>query len=102
MAAGGAEAAAAAACAGRAGGEPDDDSHAECWICLSGGGDLCRPCACKMRPVHAACLARWQLVRAGQRCARARGGPRARVAVPTPSAAATGESAGGAVAAHGF
>ncbi|GBF90703.1 hypothetical protein Rsub_03004 [Raphidocelis subcapitata] len=37
-----------------------------CWICLDeGGGPLTTPCACP-RPVHACCLARWQLQQAGR------------------------------------
>jgi hypothetical protein len=37
-----------------------------CWICLSGEGELARPCVCP-RYTHRACLARWQLVSAGKK-----------------------------------
>jgi len=40
-----------------------------CWICLATASEdepLCQPCACP-RPVHGACLARWQLHSAGTR-----------------------------------
>lgn len=37
----------------------------ECWICLSdNGAPLMKPCACP-KVVHAKCLARWQLQKAG-------------------------------------
>ena len=40
-----------------------------CWVCLGEGTDLeplSYPCKCP-RPVHGACLARWQLHSAGSR-----------------------------------
>ncbi|KAG2497950.1 hypothetical protein HYH03_004212 [Edaphochlamys debaryana] len=43
-------------------GRPDDC----CWICLEGGADAA-PCKCSQRPVHKACIARWQLERLGDR-----------------------------------
>lgn len=41
-----------------------------CWVCLgesTASEPLCCPCRCP-RPVHAHCLARWQLHSAGSRC----------------------------------
>jgi RING-variant domain len=40
------------------------DASEACFICLQESGDLVRPCRCP-RHVHARCLARWQLQRAG-------------------------------------
>jgi len=46
----------------------DDSWAACCWICLASASPqspLGTPCACP-RPVHATCLARWQLQQAGR------------------------------------
>ena len=44
--------------------EPDT-----CWICLTSDseGSLVNPCRCPGKRVHAACMARWQLQKAGTR-----------------------------------
>lgn len=42
-----------------------EELEGDCWICLSAAADrLVRPCACP-KLVHAKCLARWQLQKAG-------------------------------------
>ncbi len=54
-----------------------------CWVCLGESTPdepLTYPCHCP-RPVHAPCLARWQLHSAGSRC-DARGSPAATLAQP--------------------
>ncbi|KIY96035.1 hypothetical protein MNEG_11925, partial [Monoraphidium neglectum] len=45
----------------------EDEGGPACWICLGGASEapLGTPCACP-RPVHAQCLARWQLQQAGR------------------------------------
>ncbi|KAI8465739.1 MAG: hypothetical protein J3K34DRAFT_525116 [Monoraphidium minutum] len=48
--------------------DSSDSSDRCCWICLgpaAAGAPLAAPCACP-RPVHGACLARWQLQQAGR------------------------------------
>ncbi|GLC36113.1 hypothetical protein PLESTB_001379300 [Pleodorina starrii] len=45
------------------------NSEQSCYICLQEGTDtkpLLTPCACKGRPVHRECLARWQLHSSGK------------------------------------
>lgn len=50
--------------------ESSDTGSAICYICLSGEGSrgdaLSIVCGCTSRPVHASCLARWQLFNAGR------------------------------------
>ena len=50
----------------------DNEAEASCWVCLAPSDQarpLVQPCRCP-RPVHQACLARWQLQSVGRRYVR--------------------------------
>ena len=50
----------------------DNEAEPSCWVCLGPGDQaqpLAQPCRCP-RPIHQACLARWQLQSVGRRYVR--------------------------------